>query len=233
MAITQIKRQNVSELVFDQMKEMIASGEWAPGSKIESENELSAQFGVSRVTVRSAIQKLSSLGLVESRHGEGTYVCKLDGSQAFNSMIPMIVLSSQDREALHELRVIVEVGSSRIAAERITEEQVRELRATVEAMQEHEADPEAAAADDMAFHKGIARATGNPYIQQIFEIIETNFARYLVENVHHIGASSGVYYHGKICDALESRNPDLAEQLMLEHLNVTRETMRNSLGNKE
>lgn len=225
MAITQIKRQNVSELVFEQMKEMIADGEWAPGEKIQSENELATQFGVSRVTVRSAIQKLSSLGLVESRHGEGTYVCKLDGSQAFNSMIPMIVLSSQNREDLHELRAIVEIGCVRLAAKRITEDQLKALRASVEAMKSHEDTPEVAAGDDMAFHKGIAYATGNPYLQQIFDIIETNFTRYLVENIHHIGASSGVYYHGQICDALEERDAVLAEKLMVEHLKVTQDTM--------
>lgn len=225
MAITQIKRQNVSELVFEQMKSMIADGEWLPGEKIQSENELAAQFGVSRVTVRSAIQKLSSLGLVESRHGEGTYVCKLDGSQAFNSMIPMIVLSGQNREYLHELRVIVEVGCVRLAAERITPEQLAALRASVEAMRSHEDAPEQAASDDMDFHKGIAAATGNQYLQQIFDIIETNFARYLVENIHHIGASSGIFYHGQICDALERRDAELAEKLMAEHLKVTKDTM--------
>lgn len=233
MAITQIKRQNVSELVFEQMKDMIASGEWAPGSKIQSENELANQFGVSRVTVRSAIQKLSSLGLVESRHGEGTYVCELDGSQAFNSIIPMIVLSGENREALHELRVIVEVGAARIAAERITPQQLQTLRDSVTAMKEHENQPEQAAADDLAFHKGLAGATGNPYIKQIFEIIETNFARYLVENIHHIGASSGVSYHGKICDALERHDPEQAAALMLEHLNVTRNTMRKLSEDKK
>jgi len=225
MAITQIKRQNVSEMVFDQMKQMIVDGEWAPGEKIQSENELATQFGVSRVTVRSAIQKLSSLGLVESRHGEGTYVCKLDGSHAFNSMIPMIVLTSQNREALHELRVIVEIGGVRLAAERISPEQLQQLRDSVKAMEAHESDPEAAASDDMAFHKGIALATGNQYLQQVFEIIESTFARYLVENIHHIGASSGVRYHGQICDALEAHDVDLAEKLMVEHLNVTRDTM--------
>ena len=78
----------------------------------------------------------------------------------------------------------------------------------------------------MAFHKGVAKATGNQYIQQVFEIIETNFAKYLVENVHHMGASSGVHYHGLLCDALERHDPQEAGRLMQEHLDVTRNTMR-------
>ena len=230
MSIQPIKRQNVSELVFNQMQEMIVSGEWAPGSKISSENELASQMGVSRVTIRSAIQKLSSLGLVESRHGEGTYVCKLDGTQCFNSMLPMIVLSTVNREALHEFRTIIESACAMLAAERITPEQLAELRKANETMASNMDQPEAAANADMAFHKGIANATGNPYIVQVFDILEAIFTRSLVENIHHMGASSGVHFHGEICNALEKHDAALAQKLMQEHLKVTHETMIQLLG---
>lgn len=225
MAIQPIKRQNVSELVFNQMREMIVSGEWAPGSKISSENELANQMGVSRVTIRSAIQKLSSLGLVESRHGEGTYVCKLDGTQCFNSMLPMIVLSKVNRESLHEFRTIIESACALLAAQRITPEQLAEIRAANEHMAENKDNPEAAAAFDMAFHKGIANATGNPYIIQVFDILETIFTRSLVENIHHMGASSGVHFHSQITEALELHDGALAQKRMEDHLKVTHETM--------
>lgn len=232
MSIQPIKRQNVSELVFNQMQDMIVSGEWAPGSKISSENELAAQMGVSRVTIRSAIQKLSSLGLVESRHGEGTYVCKLDGTQCFNSILPMIVLSKVDREALHEFRTIIESACAMLAAQRINPEQLAELRKINEDMAANRDDPEAAAGFDMAFHKGIANATGNPYIIQVFDILETIFIRSLVENIHHMGASSGVHFHGEICDALELRDGELAQKRMQDHLKVTHETMVRLLGSQ-
>lgn len=225
MGIQQIKRQNVSELVFNQMQEMIVSGEWAPGSKISSENELAAQMGVSRVTIRSAIQKLSSLGLVESRHGEGTYVCKMDGTQCFNSILPAIVLSKPDREALHEFREIIESACAMLAAQRITREQLDDLLRFNAEMEINKTNPEAAAACDMAFHKGIAYATGNPYIIQVFEILETIFTRSLVENVHHMGVGPGVHYHNEICRALEMRDGGLAQMKMLSHLKVTHDTM--------
>lgn len=225
MAIQPIKRQNVSELVFNQMREMIVSGEWAPGSKISSENELATQMGVSRVTIRSAIQKLSSLGLVESRHGEGTYVCMLDGTQCFNSILPMIVLSKPNREALHEFRTIIESACALLAAQRITPEQLETLRKANEDMAANKDNPEVAAASDMAFHKGIANATGNPYIIQVFDILETIFTKSLVENIHHMGASSGVHYHSEICKALELRDGELAQKRMQDHLKVTHETM--------
>lgn len=233
MAIQAIKRQNVSELVLEQMKEMINSGEWQPGTKIPSENELASLMGVSRVTIRSAIQKLSSLGLVESRHGEGTYVCTLDGSQCFNSMIPMIMLSNHDRESLHEFRTMIEVEGAMLAARRITAKQLEALRQTVTEMEQYKEEPAKAAAADMAFHKGIAEATGNPYIIQVFDILETTFTKYLVDNIHTMGASSGVYYHNAICDALETHDAALAKQRMADHLAVTHETMVRLLDDKE
>lgn len=229
MAIQQIDRQNVSKMAFEQMRDMIANGDWPSGSKIQSENKLAAQLGVSRVTVRSAIHKLSGLGLVESRPGEGTYVCQLDGTQAFNSMIPVILLSNTARKSLHELRTIVECGCARLAAARITDEQLKMLRKNVDEMQAHESMPEKAAADDLAFHKGISDATGNLYLKQVFSIIETNFTKSLVENAHHMGTSSGIHFHRKLCDALEKRDAALAESVMEEHLKVTYETMLSLL----
>jgi GntR family transcriptional repressor for pyruvate dehydrogenase complex len=182
-------------------------------------------MGVSRVTIRSAIQKLSSLGLVESRHGEGTYVCSLNGTQCFNSMLPMIVLSTPNRESLHEFRTIIESACAMLAAQRITAEQLEELRKCNVAMEENQDDPEKAASYDMAFHKGIANATGNPYIIQVFDILETIFTRSLVENIHLMGASSGVHFHNEICHALELHDSSLAQSRMQEHLKVTHETM--------
>lgn len=230
MAIQPIKRQNVSEMVFNQMQEMIVSGEWAPGSKILSENELAAQMGVSRVTIRSAIQKLSSLGLVESRHGEGTYVCSLDGTQCFNTMLPMIVLSKVDREAIHEFRTIIECSCARLAAQRITQEQIETLKNANEEMEANQNDPETAARWDMEFHKGLAHATANPYIAQVLDIVETIFTRSFVENINTMGATSGVHYHRQIIQALELHDPELAFDRMLEHLNVVHETMVSLLG---
>ena len=71
MALSTIRKRNISNEVYGRFMNAIASGEWAPGSKIPSENELASTLGVSRVSVRSALHKLTSLGLVESRQGEG------------------------------------------------------------------------------------------------------------------------------------------------------------------
>ena len=78
MGIVPIKKVNVGQMVFDQMQELLIRGEWKPGDRLPSENELAEMFNVSRITIRQALQKLSVLGLVETRFGEGSVVKTFD-----------------------------------------------------------------------------------------------------------------------------------------------------------
>ena len=74
MTIKKIVRDGVSDQVYSQLKENVAQGVWQPGEKIPSENQLVSLFGVSRASIRMAIQKMITLGLLESKVGDGTYV---------------------------------------------------------------------------------------------------------------------------------------------------------------
>ena len=100
MALKTISKRNISDVVYEQLMENLIAGEWKPGDKIPSENELAAQLQVSRISVRSALQRLSSLGLVESRQGEGTFVCEFSGAQYANNLIPLIVFERSDMQDL-------------------------------------------------------------------------------------------------------------------------------------
>ena len=74
MNLKAVKKVNIGDQVYNQMKDQIMSGVWVPGEKIPSENQLMEVFGVSRGTVRQAIQKLSAVGLLETRRG-GRIIC--------------------------------------------------------------------------------------------------------------------------------------------------------------
>ena len=92
MGIVPIKKVNVGQMVFDQMQELLIRGEWKPGDRLPSENELADMFNVSRITIRQALQKLSVLGLVETRFGEGSFVKKFDIGENMNALVPMLYL---------------------------------------------------------------------------------------------------------------------------------------------
>ena len=83
MAITAIEKKRVSDEVFEQMKNNIVSGEWAPGARIPGELELVELFQVSRVSVREAIHRLVGMGVLTIRRGEGTFVSEILPSDYF------------------------------------------------------------------------------------------------------------------------------------------------------
>ena len=89
------ERTGVRHQVFEQMKQRIASGHWAPGTRDPSEAELTRIFGVSRISVREALQKMVALDLLDTRHGEGTFVRRL-ADHRMSPLIPEMLLTRHD-----------------------------------------------------------------------------------------------------------------------------------------
>ena len=112
-----IEKESVRGQVFWQLRDHIFRRTWPPGSKIPSENELSRTMGVSRVSIREGIQHLVSLGILETRHGEGTFVRELSGGQVhFKALLPLLVLDNIDILQVLEYRRIIEKGTAGLAA---------------------------------------------------------------------------------------------------------------------
>ena len=215
------KRTTVSEIIFEDLKERIVAGEWKPGERIPSENKLCELTGASRVSVRAAIQKLSSLGLVESKQGGGTFVCALSGEQHLNSVIPYFALSQPDRTSMFEFRRIVEVEGAALAALRADAKQIAAMHEATEKMASATT-PDDITRYDLEFHYLIMQASRNSILVKVFEVLRDTYFALLHDNVTHLGAS-GAPYHHMITAAIESRDADLARLLMEKHLsNVLR-----------
>lgn len=211
------KRITVSEIIFEEMKERIVAGEWKPGQRIPSENNLCKLTGASRVTVRAAIQKLSSLGLVESKQGGGTFVCELSGEQHLNSVIPYFALSQPDRASMFEFRRIIEVEGAALAAQRADAEQIAAMYEATKMMMAANTTEEITKYD-LEFHYLIMKGSRNSILIKVFEILEDTYFSLLHENVTRLG-STGASYHQMIAVAIESRDVELARLLMAKHLN--------------
>ncbi len=213
------KRGSASNKVFLYLKNAITDGKWKPGEKIYSENQLCGLLGVSRITVRSAIHRLTSLGILESRQGNGTFVCNDISLGNLNSLMPMMLFDQPDRISMFEFRKIIEVATSGLAAQRATTQMVEEMRGFTTKMSEA-TDVDVIAHNDMEFHYHLAKSTGNSAIIKVFEILRDTYLNMLEENVLKMGAY-GARYHHMILSAIEIRNTELAEKYMLEHLNDT------------
>ena len=116
MALKKIKKQNISDIVFEQLQEQIMAGTWAPGEKIPSETALSEQLGVSRITIRNAFQRLISLGLIEARQGGGTFVKDYSSADALNYIQPLLAFAKPDINYFLEFRAVMEKEGAERAA---------------------------------------------------------------------------------------------------------------------
>jgi len=164
-----VKLRSGGEHVADRLVTAIALGEFVPGQRLPSERELGATLGVSRTTVREAIQRLAALGYVEVRRGRtgGAFVLEGMGPEA-NEMIRRTLLPEwSNLEGLFDFRQLIEPLIARTAAERIADENEQEIRDALARYLDAGDDREASRAADQAVHAAIAKATGNPYLASL------------------------------------------------------------------
>ena len=140
MSIKKVVKSSVSQQVFDQLREQILSGSWKPGDKLPSENELAAQFGVSRVTVRNALQRLSGLGLLETRFGEGSFIRGPGSGAALNQLVPIALPGAGDPAGYPDLPPHGGGPICEIACRRATDREIAGLREQLEQMERAEGD---------------------------------------------------------------------------------------------
>ncbi|WP_194239782.1 FadR/GntR family transcriptional regulator [Amycolatopsis sp. YIM 10] len=153
------------------IRDAIAGGEIAPLARLPPEVELADQLGVSRGALREAIRALELIGVLESRHGSGTYVTGLTAADVIgNSAADSLHIDAGSALELMEFRRVVEPGATVLAARIARPRQIEEIRAIYEAGERTD-DPVAYLEHDKALHRAIARAGGNSILTSVMESI--------------------------------------------------------------
>ena len=218
-SIKKIKTESLRAQVYAQLKERLTKGAWKPGEKLPSEKELCALFGVSRVTVRAAIQQLEILGLVETRQGGGTLVKTFSAIENVDAFHPLLQIQrNQDLVAVMEYRKIIEKGTIGLALEKVKAEDFAFLEKTRKIMADSETDTETYIEADLAFHYRLAQITQNAIILKVYELINSILAEAMRDIVRLMGRKTGPLYHRKIISALKKGDKALCEALMEEHI---------------
>lgn len=218
MKLEKIEKVNVADAVFEQMKQMILSGEWKSGQKLDGENGLAKQFGVSRISIRDAIHRLIGMGVLVAKHGDGTYVCDPVSGQIQSRLFQQLLLSKPQLKDVLEFRLITEVGSARLAAEKATEDDVKQLREIEKAMHEVKYDIEEFAALDVSYHNAIAVIAGNSLMIKTTAVVSDIYKQAMVETIKLRGIAVGRNNHSALTEAIEQNDSARAEQLMKEHI---------------
>jgi GntR family transcriptional repressor for pyruvate dehydrogenase complex len=210
------------ETIAAKIRELITSADLKPGNRLPTEHELSEQLGVSRTVVREAVKVLVATGLVYTRRGSGLYVADKSSPFATPLLDSLTPADPTQMISLYEFRLTLEPAAARLAAERITPHELRELREVV-ALNRRSAESQQRqqwSESDAAFHRVIAEATHNPYIAST--IATTTRAQGWVFDLA-AGRTQALLLsyaeqHATILEAIQEGEPDAAAQAMQAHL---------------
>ena len=220
--LTRVKTESLRSQEYSQHKEKLLEGFWKVGEKLPSEHELCETLGVSRVTVRAAIQQLEILGLVETRHGGGTYVREFSGVQALDNLHPLLRINKhKDIIAILEYRQIMEKGTVKLALRRMTAQDIKALEETYRKMVQFVDDPVRHAEADHSFHSLLANISQNPLLIKVSSMIYGILSTSMVDIVRLLGNDIGLRYHRELIDAIKRKDTEACERLMEEHIEKT------------
>ncbi|MGW4033554.1 FadR/GntR family transcriptional regulator [Streptomyces sp. NPDC004838] len=166
MSLTSPRRSGLTDQVIAQLRNQITSGEWPVGSRIPTEPALVEQLGVARNTVREAVRALAHNGLLDIRQGSGTYVVAT--SELAGVMHRRFAEASPQHIA--EVRSTLESSAARLAAERRTDRDLRQIETLLgrrDAAWEA-GDAEGFAAADMTFHLAVVSAAHNEVLRELY-----------------------------------------------------------------
>jgi DNA-binding FadR family transcriptional regulator len=226
-AISPIERNSVADQVAKKILDLVRTGNLKPGDQLPPERDLAQMLQVSRPSLREAMRGLQILGVVKTRQGGGAYISSLDAADLLGPLQFLITLNTQNVQALHEARVLIDGSIARIAAERLSAGDINRLQAIVEIQRGLLADPIGFRVSDLEFHRTIMESTDNPFLVRVSHslyVLGMEYRRVASEIPGVLRQS--LVDHKQIVEALSRRDPDAAETAMVAHIhNIHRSTV--------
>jgi GntR family transcriptional repressor for pyruvate dehydrogenase complex len=216
-----------AQRVVNVIREWIERGKLKRGDQLLPERELALQLGVSRPTVRAGLRSLVTMGVLESRHGMGTFITDRPPALGNESLSLLAALHGFTRDDMFGARRILEVGAAMLAAEAASPSHLAALSEEVTGMFASLDDKQQFLVHDRRFHGALAAASGNPVLAALVEMLSTlasdqRDASY--DRARHLKEAAQM--HLKIYQAIRARDADAAGALMKEHLALMRQPDR-------
>lgn len=228
------RSRSLALVVVEALGDRIRTGHHPSGERLPTESALVAEFGVSRTVVREALSKLQAAGLVETRHGVGTFVTGLGDASVFQVRADQLG-TLQDVIAVLELRIAVETEAAALAATRRTSDHLQRMRDAVQAFESAIDAGRDAVGPDLAFHQEIARATRNPRFEDLFAALGAGAiprarlaADPAAEQAQRAYLRRVNLEHTSILEAIASGDAEAARAAMRTHLANSRERRRRA-----
>jgi GntR family transcriptional repressor for pyruvate dehydrogenase complex len=217
--IRPLSRATLPQEIVKALTDLIMKRVWKPGDLIPSEKELAIRFQVGRSTIREAVKSLVVLGVLDARAGEGSFVRESTSELLSGAFRWGLLLGERNLDDLVDVRVLVEVECTRRAAQRRSEEMLRQLSESLSEMQAHQADDNAFMESDTKFHLTIARAARNPIFENIGSTIQS-MVRIWYPKTYYIPETKGqtIVEHSAIAKAIAAGMEIEAGEAMRAHL---------------
>jgi GntR family transcriptional regulator, transcriptional repressor for pyruvate dehydrogenase complex len=213
-----------AEIVVQHVRGLIERGELRPGDRLPAERELAVQLGVSRPSVRAGLRSLSAIGVLQTRHGAGTFIT--DGPPVLGSepLSFLAALHGFTRDEMFEARRALEVGVAGLAAERANDEQIATIAEEVTGMFAALDDAQTFLIHDIRFHRSVAEASGNPILASLVEMVSALFYEQRRKTAQHgRDLKESAHLHRAIYHAIRAHDPKRASAAMSEHLSVAQQ----------
>ena len=217
-----VSRTTLSEQVAMQLSAEIDGGRWVPGEKLPSEADLCKVFNVGRSTLREALKSLSFIGLIRMRAGEGSYVAEERSKYMERPLLLSRGVLNTEKEVndLCETRLVMEVETAALCAQRASEQDFSELEKIVREMKNSvERGDEEFSRLDLNFHMAIAAATRNEVMIDFLKHIREALEELIVKSLLLPAGTDMAYkQHRALLDVIKQRNAGKARNAMRAHL---------------
>ncbi len=217
--LTPVTRTTLTADIYRKLVSHIIRGVWKPGMRIPAERQLGQQLGVGRASLREALKALEIMGLIETRLGDGTYVCQR--SEFLSKPLLWAITSSSETEVyeLVEARKLIETELAGLAAERATADDLKEIGKHLDRMERSPQAPSELLQADIEFHLAIGEAAHNSILMNALNLIRNLLQEWIGRTLQEPGVyTRALEHHKAIFFAVAKKNVPAARAAMLAHL---------------
>lgn len=213
-----------SDIIIQQIKELISSGVLRPGDRLPAERALAERFGVGRGHIREAIRKLEFFGILKTMPQSGTVVTSL-GAKSLEGLISNILnLEKEDFQSLMETRALLEIQAARLAATRATDGEIADLAQIHQDFCTQAQSGASGLEEDLRFHLRIAECARNSVLRSLINLLTPDIVSL---SKSHETPQDGRFVialqeHEAVLEGIRARDPDRAAAAMEEHIRKVR-----------
>ncbi|MEO8923134.1 MAG: FCD domain-containing protein [Caldimonas sp.] len=232
VVVAPLVTERLSDRLAERLGKEIDAGRLRPGDRLPTEQRLAVAHGVSRTVVREAVHQLKSRGLLRSRQGSGVFVTDAPSREALTLELSLIG-SIDDVMRIREVRRALEAEAAALAAQRATRLQVAGLRRSLRAIDRSALEGRDGVEEDLAFHRLLAEAAGNPHFGRLLEFLE-QYSKEAMRVTRRNDATRDDFVdavrneHGAIVDAIAAGDAALARRRANQHMRGGDRRMRTA-----